>query len=167
MSRRDGSVLLLALGNDIIGDDGVALEAARALRKRFDESSEVEVLESGESGLCLIDIMSPYERVLLLDSIESGDMSLGTIREFTQDDFHKVLGPSPHYAGLPEVIALAEKLGIDFPQELRVLAIKIAPQEEFRQGLSNEIQQVLPKYVDEAELILLEWTQPSARSIID
>jgi len=165
MNRRAESILLLALGNDIIGDDGVALAAARALRETFGDDPNVDILESAESGLALLDILSPYARVLLLDSIESGNQPAGEVREFSREDFHKVLGPSPHYAGLPEVIALAHKLGIDFPSELRVLAIKIDPQEEFRQGLSNDILRALPDYIDQAERILRDWTREHARNI--
>ena len=163
MSRPNESILLLALGNDIIGDDGVALVAARALKKTFGD--ELDVLETTEGGLGLIDILEPYDRVLLLDSIEIGDLPVGTVREFSREDFHKVVGQSPHYAGLPEVIALAHKLGINFPSELRVLAIKIDPQEEFRQGLSDDIQQALPDYIKQAEQILRDWTRDHARNI--
>ena len=165
MNRRAESIVLLALGNDIIGDDGVALVAARALKETFNGDPNVNIVESGESGLALIDLLSPYDRALLLDSIEAGDFPEGSVREFTRDDFHKVLGPSPHYAGLPEVIALADKLGIDFPRELRVLGIKIDPPEGFRQGLSENIQRALPNYINHAEQILREWTSEHARNI--
>ena len=165
MNGRAEAILLLALGNDIIGDDGVALAAARELRETFGDDRSVDVVESAESGLALIDILSPYDRALLLDSIEAGDLPAGTVREFGREDFHKVLGPSPHYAGLPEVIALADKLGIDFPSELRVLAIKIDPQEEFRQGLSDDIRRALPDYINQAERILCDWTRGHARNI--
>lgn len=163
MNNHAESILLLALGNDIIGDDGVALTAARALKKTFGD--ELDVLETTEAGIGLIDILAPYERVLLLDSIESGDLPAGAVREFAREDFHRVLGPSPHYAGLPEVIALSHKLGINFPSEFRVLAIKIDPQEEFRQGLSDDIQQALGDYVKQAELIIRDWTRERARNI--
>ena len=163
MNHRNESILLLALGNDIIGDDGVALAAAGALKETFGD--ELDVVETTEGGLGLIDILEPYDRVLLLDSIEIGDLPAGTVREFSREDFHKVLGQSPHYAGLPEVIALADKLGIDFPSELRVLAIKIDPQEEFRQGLSDDIRQALGDYVSQAEQILRKWIRERARNI--
>ena len=165
MNRAAEPVLLLALGNDIIGDDAVALVAARALKESLGDDLNVDVLESAESGLALLDILTPYNRVLLLDSIEAGDLPAGTVQEFSREDFHKVLGPSPHYAGLPEVIALADKLGIDFPSELRVLAIKIDIQEEFRQGLSDDILQALPNYINQSEQILRKWIRERARNI--
>lgn len=165
MNAPTESILLLALGNDIIGDDGVALVAARALRETFADYPNVDVVESGESGLALLDLLTTYDRALLLDSIEAGDTPVGKVLEFTQDDFHKVLGPSPHYAGLPEVIALAKALAIDFPHELRVLAMKIDPQEEFREGLTDEIERALPDYVNQAEQVIRNWVPKSARNI--
>lgn len=162
MSRSAGSILLLALGNDIMGDDGVAFVAARALKEVF--GGELNVLETTEGGLGLIDILSPHDRVLLLDSIQTGDVPVGTIQELSRKDFDKVLGPSPHYAGLPEVIELARGLGMSFPSELRVLAIKIDPPEEFREGLSPDIHRALPGYVKQAEQILRNWVQERAEN---
>ena len=163
MNRRAESILLLALGNDIIGDDGVALAAARALQKTFGD--EVDVLETTEGGLGLIDVLAPYERVLLLDSIEMGDQPAGTVLEFSSEDFRKTLRQSPHYAGLPEVIALAQRLGMDFPDELRVLAMKIDQQEEFRVGLSDDVRGALDGFIDQAGQILREWISDRARNI--
>lgn len=161
-------ILLLGLGNDIMGDDGVGLAAVRALREEF--SDDVDLVESGEAGLALLDLLAGYDRVLLLDSVTTGDHSPGTVLEFGREDFDKVVGPSPHYAGLPEVLGLAEGLGIDFPGEIRVLALEIDAPLEFREALSAEIERALPAYVERAAAILCEWhcaraQGPASRSL--
>ena len=68
----------------------------------------------------------------------------GTVLEFSREDFDRVLGPSPHYAGLPEVLSLAKHLEITFPEEIRVLALEIADCCDFRETLSPPIEQALP-----------------------
>ena len=37
----------------------------------------------------------------------------------------RVVAPSLHQAGLPELAAVAERLGLGFPSEIRVLAVEV------------------------------------------
>jgi hydrogenase maturation protease len=152
---RPRPILLLALGNDIMGDDGVALAAARTLKE--DPPDDVDVVETAEAGLGLLDAMSGYQRALLLDSITTGRHPPGTILEFSGEDFDNIVGPSPHYAGLPEVLELARRLNVEFPGEVRVLAVEIEPPMDFRETLSPRIEQALPAYVERALEILRQW----------
>ena len=155
MSTRRRRIVLLALGNDILGDDAAGLAAAETLRGEFEH--DVDVVASGEAGLALLDILAGYEFALLVDSISTGRVPPGTILEYTDKDFQKVVGPSPHYAGLPEVIKLARHLGIDFPRQVRVLALEIAPPMDFRETLSPAITEAMSPYVDRAATILRGW----------
>jgi len=47
-------ILLLALGNDIMGDDAVGLVAARALKNEF--SDGVDIVEASVAGFRLLEI---------------------------------------------------------------------------------------------------------------
>jgi hydrogenase maturation protease len=60
MNERSARILVLALGNDLLGDDGVGLEAARQIAGQVDGS--VDVVETGEAGLALLELMEGYER---------------------------------------------------------------------------------------------------------
>ncbi|MGB2820745.1 MAG: hydrogenase maturation protease [Phycisphaerae bacterium] len=156
MRPRRRPILLLALGNDILGDDGAGLAAARALREEF--ADEVDVVESGEAGLALLDMMAGYKCVLLLDTITTGEHSPGTVLELSREDFDKAVGPSPHYAGLPEVLELARRMDIDFPGEISILALEIEQPLDFRETLTPPIEKALPAYVERSRQILREWT---------
>lgn len=68
MDRKD--ILVLALGNEQLKDDGVGLAAGRALGERLGKI--VDVVEAPESGLGLLDHIVPYRRVLVLDAIQQG-----------------------------------------------------------------------------------------------
>jgi hydrogenase maturation protease len=108
-------------------------------------------------GLALLEIMTGYQRVLILDSIVTGEHQPGTILEFPASDFETVLGSSPHFMGLPEVIDLANHLSIDFPQDIRILAMEIEKPFEFSANLSSDIKLVLPEYVHKAGCLLHQW----------
>jgi hydrogenase maturation protease len=157
MSDRRPRVLLLALGNDLLGDDGVALAAARVLRERY--LGRVDVVESGESGLGLLEILEGFDRVLLLDAIATGTRPFGEVLEFSAADFRRVVAPSPHYAGLPEVLDLGERLGLALPEELRVLAIEVENPFEIRAGFTEATERGLANFVDRSCGILDAWTR--------
>ncbi|MBI4596043.1 MAG: hydrogenase maturation protease [Candidatus Tectomicrobia bacterium] len=155
ISRQKERILLLALGNDILGDDGVGLVAARLLRNEFFEA--VVIVESGEAGLALLEIMAGYGKALLLDAIVTGKYPPGTVAEFRPEDFKRVMAPSPHYAGIPEVLDLAERMKIPFPQEIRILALEVEKVDEIHEGLSSTVEQALPGFIEIAGEILRGW----------
>ena len=155
MTTEQPRILVLGLGNDILGDDAVGLHAARRLRGRC--AAEVEVVEAAESGLGLLDFLEGRSHALLLDAILTGRHPAGTVLEFSHEDFHKTVGPSPHYAGLPEVLRLAECLAIPVPSDLSVLAMEVEDPYHIREGLSGPVHAALPGYVERARQILDRW----------
>jgi hydrogenase maturation protease len=97
--------LLLALGNDILKDDGVGRAAAGLLRSEFKEA--VDIVEAPGTGLALLELLAGYDRALLLDTIFTGSAPPGTVLEFCREDFQKAAAPSALYVGLPEVLRQA------------------------------------------------------------
>jgi hydrogenase maturation protease len=147
--------LVLGLGNDILGDDAVGLVAARRLREHC--AAKVDVVEAAESGLGLLDFLEGRSHALLLDAILTGRHPAGTVLEFSHEDFHRTIGPSPHYAGLSEVLRLAVCLAIPVPTDLCVLAMEVEDPYHIREGLSVAVDQALPCYVERARQILDRW----------
>ena len=154
--NRECPILLLALGNDLLGDDGVGLLAARAVREEF--SGQVDVVESGEAGLALVEMLEGYEKAILLDAIVTGKYPPGEVIEFKPEDFSKVIAPSPHYAGLPEVLEMARRLQIDFPSELKILALEVENPYEFNTELTVDVAAALPDYIKRIQETLCQWT---------
>lgn len=153
--RKPRPALVLALGNDILGDDGVAFHAARLLRPEFPESAEV--VETGEAGLPLLDQLEPYGRALILDAAATGKCPPGTILRWDRGDFRRCVAPSQHSAGLPQVLELAERLGMAFPAELQVICMEVGDPTVFGETLSAEAARALPRMVAAAREILTGW----------
>jgi hydrogenase maturation protease len=147
--------LLLALGNDILKDDGVGLAAVQILRPEF--QGAVDIMESPGPGLALLELLEGYDQALLLDAIFTGNVPPGTILEFHRDDFQGAAAPEAHFVGLPEVLRQAERLGMVFPQELRILALEVDYPFEDHQEMSPATRGSLPGYVDRARQILRDW----------
>lgn len=138
-----------------MGDDAVALVAARKLRKRFGDT--VDIVETSIGGFAFLDLICGYQRVLLVDAVSSGKTTPGEIREFSPRDFEQHVSFSPHYVGLSDVLKLAEKLEMSVPSEIRILAIEVADPYVIREGLSSVIGQRLPQFIQAIENVLIGW----------
>ena len=152
-------ILVLGLGNDILGDDAVGLLVARRLRAFLPDT--VAVVESGGGGLDLLDLLEGYDRALLLDAILTGRHPAGTILEFSAAELAKNEAPSPHYAGLPTVMALADALGVVFPADFRVLAVEVANPYEVVERLTAPVEGAVPLLVARAQAIVESWLTPA------
>jgi hydrogenase maturation protease len=155
MNRMPRRCLLLALGNDFLGEDGIGLIAARLLREEFQET--VDIVEASGADLALMELLQGYDQALLLDAIFTGLAPPGTILDFRREDFREASGPTDHYVGLPEVLRQAESLGIKFPPELRILALEVENPFEFQAGLGPSTRGAMSGYVDRARQVLQAW----------
>lgn len=154
MKTEQNRIMVLALGNDIMGDDGAALAAARVLRDEF--GSKVDVFEVASAGFMLLDLLEGYDKVVIIDTILSTNAP-GTIRELSVQDLIGRESCSPHYAGLPEIIGLAKTLDLNFPDEIRILVIEIEDAFTIRQGLSFQIRGNIPELVKKVKDIIKPW----------
>jgi hydrogenase maturation protease len=144
--------LVLGLGNELLSDDGVGIKAARALREEL--QLQVDVIECSESGLSLLDYLEGYERVLLLDAILTGRHPPGTVLEFCTQDFSDTFILSPHSAGIPELLQLAQRLGIHFPKKLYILAIEVENLFELGGKLTPAVEDALPEFISKGKELI-------------
>jgi len=148
-------ILVLALGNDILGDDAVGFHAARVLGAEFPE--DIDVVETSEAGLALLDHLERREHALILDAVATGKCAPGTVLCWDRDAFRRCVAPSQHAAGLPHILELAERLGMAFPDRLQVVCMEVSDPTVFRETLTPEAKKALSAMVDQAREILASW----------
>ena len=129
--------LVLGLGNEYAGDDAVGVLAIRALRAEL--AGEAEVVESAASGLALLEVFAGYDRAVVVDSIRTGRSPAGTIVEAGLAELGPAIAPSLHQAGIPELAAVARRLGMVFPDRTQVLAVEVAGPLMFGAPLSEPV----------------------------
>jgi hydrogenase maturation protease len=153
--KDEKNILVLALGNDLLGDDAIGLMVARALQN--ENENNIDIIESPVAGFALLDYLEGYDKVLLLDAMSTGAYPEGTIVELTPHNFQECIASSPHYVGLPEIFALAHRLDISFPNEVKILAMEISHPYELRESLSENIFQQMPPFISKAKQLLAYW----------
>jgi hydrogenase maturation protease len=116
-------MLVLGLGNDLLGDDAVGIHAVRRLRGELPDW--VELAETSMYGLAMMDVMLGHTHMIVVDSVKTGRWPIGTVIEIDPDGLGAVVAPSPHFSGLPEMKALAATLHLDFPTKITLFAVEI------------------------------------------
>ena len=153
--------LVLGLGNELAADDAVGVLVARALREHL--VGVADVVESSASGMGLIEILAGYDRVVVIDSIQTGRNPPGTITELGLEEVGRVVAPSLHHAGLPEMAAIADRLGLGFPSETRVLAIEVVDPYTLGGPLSAPVAASIDQLARRTRAQIERWASDHAR----
>jgi hydrogenase maturation protease len=148
--------LILALGNDLLGDDAAGLLAGREVHRLL--GNRADSVETAAGGFALLDHLEHRTHVLILDTIVTGAHPPGTLVEMTPGDLDPTQACSPHTVGLPETIALARRLEIPFPSTIALLAMEISPATTIGAPLSPAIAGALPSMVSRAGAIVDSWS---------
>ena len=147
------SLVILGLGNDLLGDDGIGLLAAEALRGR--EGPGTSIQTSVQAGLYLLESLQGFEDAIVIDSV-LGDHP-GTVRELRGAELQEVSVPSAHYVGLPEALALARASGLNVPRRLRIFGVEIGVAQEIGSAPSAAVMASIPRVAESVARAAEEW----------
>jgi hydrogenase maturation protease len=145
--------LILGLGNAILSDDGVGIYVVRELRDRVNRR-DVEVVETGLAGLRLLDILTGYDKAIIVDAIESGKGSAGDIYRLTPDDFEAAKHlSSVHDMDFTTALDFGRKSGLALPSQIVIYAVEVADTTTFSEECTPPVKEAIPVCV---EMILRE-----------
>ncbi len=143
--------LILGVGNPILSDDGVGIHIARSLKAR--DLPGVEVEELPASGLELLDVVRGYDRVVIVDAIQTKDGVPGDFYLLEERDFERsVHGSSPHGINIATALALGRKLVPDeMPGEVVYVAVEADNLVDVSEKLSERVAAAVPAIIDRIE----------------
>jgi len=151
------TVLVLGVGNVLMGDEGVGVQAVRELEK-MPLPPNVECLDGGTGGFHLLGPLQDADRVLLIDACIDGQPS-GTVRRLQprfSSDYPRTL--TAHDIGLKDLLDAAYLT--DAPLNVTLFAISIDP----LQGIGTELRTTLATQLPEiVRLIAAELPYSSSR----
>jgi hydrogenase maturation protease len=140
--------LILGIGNTALTDDGVGCKVAQRLQKRLRGRSSITVKETALSGLSLLDELTGYERLIIVDAIQTKGGKPGAIYRLSPSDFKTGRMAIIHDLGLFSTLELGRKLEMDVPCEVVIFAIEAKDMATFSEKLSPEVEKALPQAVD-------------------
>jgi len=149
--RTSVKTLVLGVGNPILSDDGVGIHVARRLRDK--EIPGVNVEELAASGLELLDVVRGYDRVIIIDAIQTKQGRPGELYVLDEKDFEKAIhGSSPHGINMATALALGRRLIPEqMPKEVVFLAIEAEDVTNVSENLTPEVSKALPKILRKIE----------------
>jgi hydrogenase maturation protease len=142
--RPPADVLVLGVGNSLLGDDGVGVHMVGQLScDGLGPEQDVELLEGGTQGLALLGSLAGRTALILLDAVSLGDAP-GSVHVRRNEDV-LALGyrsSTAHEGNAGELLAAARLLG-DLPPNLFLVGVEPASLEGGI-GLSEPVRQALP-----------------------
>ena len=139
--------LVLGMGNPIITDDGVGIQVAHEVANQLNDS-QVAVAETSAAGLSLLDSIAGYDKVIIIDAIQTEKGQAGQIYRMRTEDFSltKHLS-SPHQINLATALELGKMLNLAMPQEITVFAVEAKDITSFGEKCTPEVEQAIPEVV--------------------
>ncbi len=144
--RRKKEIIIVGIGNPILRDDGAGIYAARMIKGFLKDLDgfNVEVVETTEAGLELIEIMEGYEEGILIDSIKTPESNLGTIYKLKVDELNKRDPLNVHLMDLMTALEWGKRIGVKLPEALSIYAIGVLDNSTFGEEMTPEVYQKLP-----------------------
>ncbi len=136
-------MLVIGLGNPILGDDGLGWSVARCLADRLQGDEEVEIDCLAVGGLSLMERMLGYRRVILVDAIATGENPVGTVTAMKLAELGDPgLGhsASAHDASLITALGTAQAMGVDVPDQVDIVAVEAHVGFDFTETLSPAVE---------------------------
>lgn len=143
------NVIILGVGNLILGDDGVGVHVANELKKQI-KTPQITIDEAITGGMNLLDLLLGYDKAVIIDAVKSTPDEHGTVKRISLTDFNTMHSCNPHDVSLMEAIEMAKKMGEDnIPEEIIIIGVMMKEIPcEFGEELSKEIREAVPKAVD-------------------
>jgi hydrogenase maturation protease len=137
-------VLVLGVGNMLLGDDGVGPALLSKVGERYSRVQDVECVDGGTQGLALLGYLAERTTLVLLDAYSSGKAP----GEVTVLNKSELLAPgaqratTAHEGNAGELLAVAQLVG-ELPEQ--VFLVGVEPERVRTElGLSPSVKAALP-----------------------
>ena len=139
--------LILGLGNPILTDDAVGLKVSREIAKHLPDA---DVVEANISGISLIDYLTGYDRLIIIDSIKTGEVPPGTVHRIDFSALKPTVAEGfPHSINIATAFEMARRMGEKAPKTVKIFAIEVKDNTTFSENLTPVLDNLFPQIVQE------------------
>ncbi len=115
------------------------------------------MLEASVNGLDFLELLSGYDRAIIIDAIQTDEGTPGQIYRLEPDILADTRHAStPHDVNLATALELGKKLGLPLPQQITIFAIEVKDVTSFGEKCTPEVTQAVPAC---ATMIIKELTR--------
>jgi hydrogenase maturation protease len=139
--------IVVGVGNPILGDDGVGIHVVRAVREKLPKGVVGE--EAATGGMNLLDLITGYERAILIDAVVVNDMKIGEVCMLDSTEMASAHSMNPHDVTFAEALEVGRKMGTEgIPTDIVIIGINIEPVTDFSEELSSPVTAAVEKAKD-------------------
>jgi len=127
---------------------------------------EADLVEAAVAGLKTIQLLTHYDRAVIIDSICDGS-AVGQVRRLREEELGGGCAWLSHGVNLHLALELARRLCLPLPQELLIYVIAIKEPHTFGEQFSPEVERALPDAANRiaAELAALTAHTPGGKPL--
>ena len=142
MSKSSKKIVILGVGNILLGDEGVGVHIVEEIEK-IGLPENVEVIDGGTASIDILISMKDVDKLIIIDALEGGEKP-GTVYRLHPEDLFASLDSyvSLHQINVLEGLSLARKTG-NAPQETVIIGIE-PEKTDWGLGISPEIDKKIP-----------------------
>ena len=134
--------VILGLGNPILTDDGVGIKIARKLKE---ENPGLEVIETSEAGITLLDLIVGCNKLIIIDSIKTDRGKPGELYKLELKNLKPTMDfSSSHNIGIITAFELGRRLGYRMPKHTSIYAVEIRDNTTFSEKCTLELKKRIP-----------------------
>jgi hydrogenase maturation protease len=147
MESKRSRILVIGLGNPILGDDGVGWSVAEEVKKQLPTEVPVDVDCLSLGGLSLMEHLIGYDRAILIDAFPLEE-PIGSILILRLNDlpnysaFHAV---NARDTKLQTAIEMGRSMGAKLPNDITVVGIATRHVSDFGKSLSPPVLEAVPQ----------------------
>lgn len=102
------------------------------------------VTDEDISGLNLLEMLIDYDKVIIIDAIQTSGGTAGNIYRLEPEFFNYSLhSSSPHDVNLATALEFGRQLKLPVPQDIIIYAIEAADVKTFSEKCTSEVQRVI------------------------
>ena len=136
------NTLILGIGNPILTDDGVGIKIAQRLKEG---NPELEMIETSEAGIALLDLIVGYKRLIIIDSIKTEKGKPGDLYKLELGDLKPSKDfSSSHGIGIATAFELGQRMGYSMPKFVSIYAVNIKDNSTFGEECTEALKERIP-----------------------
>ena len=154
-------IIIIGLGNPILGDDGIGWRVVDQLPTPLLTHGyvKVDIEHFAEGGLRLMELMIGYDYAIIIDAITTYQHPLGWVICVPIENLPDLSAEhitSPHNTSLQASLHLGREVGLHLPHQVFIIGIETQRIYEFSEELTKPIQDSIPIAAHSVHQVLLD-----------
>ncbi len=151
--------LVVGLGNPILGDDGIGWQIAQTLQRIKEIPSDVTIECLAIGGISLMEALIDYDRAILIDSIVTHQVAVGTVTCYKLGDLPNMTSghmSSAHDTSLVDALQMGQSLGANLPEDITIVVVESEKVYEFSEEMTPPVAAAVPPALKIIQDLLIE-----------